>query len=194
MISKLSEKAAEKLLVQDNLSQEDRELYVYGFFMFFSQAFYFLQAIIWGVFFRIPLESAMFYIMFSIIRGYAGGVHASRESVCMICTSLSLLICVAAMKVCLEHSLIVAPSIILTVSTICILILSPLDSEEKQVLASEKKEYRKKSYLFTALIVSAAILAFICGFSIFFYPCTASLFLESLLLILGKVKESERLK
>lgn len=194
MISRMAEKAADVLSVHNCIAQDEKELYVYGFFMLFSKAFFLLLTVIYGVLFGVVLESVLFYITFTVLRSYAGGVHASKEHTCTICTSLAMLLCVAAIRACAELSLIAVPLVLLVLSTICILILSPLDSAEKRLTEEEKKEYRKKSYVFTTLILLAAILALLCGLTRLFYPCTASLFLESVLLILGKVKESERLQ
>ena len=97
MISKLSEKAAEKLLVQDNLSQEDRELYVYGFFILFSKIFFFFLTVVYGLLIGNIVESILFYAIFTVIRGYAGGIHASNEKTCVFFTSLSLFFCIVAM-------------------------------------------------------------------------------------------------
>lgn len=188
MISKLSEKAVDVLSVHNCIAQEEKELYVYGFFMLFSKAFFLLLTVIYGVLFGVVLESVLFYITFTVLRSYAGGIHASKESTCTICTSLAMLLCVAAIRVCVELSLLAVPFVLLALSTICILILSPLDSAEKRLMEEEKKEYRKKTYRITTLIVSAAILALICGLTRLFYPCVTSLMLESLLLVAGKAK------
>ncbi len=188
MITKLAEKAANVLYTNDNLEQDDRELYIYSFFMLFSKAFYFLLTALLGLLFGIVLESIVFYIMFTVIRGYAGGVHASTERACMIFTSLSLLICTAAMKVCIDYSLVVLPIIMLVLSTISIIALSPLDTEEKRLPEEEKKVYRRKTHLFTTIILLVAVLSLICKYKPMFYPCVFSLFLESVLLFSGKLK------
>lgn len=188
MITKLAEKAANVLCTNDNLEQDDRELYIYGFFMLFSKVFYFLLTTVLGLMFGIVLESIAFYILFTVIRGYAGGVHASTERACMICTSLLLLTCTAAMKVCIVYSLFVLPIIMLVLSTIYIIALSPLDTEEKRLSEEEKKVYRRKTHLFTTIILLVAVLSLICKYKPMFYPCVFSLFLESILLIIGKIK------
>lgn len=186
MISKLAEKAANVLCTNDNIEQDDRELYIYGFFILFSKVIYFLLTALLGLMFGIVLESIVFYIMFTVIRGYAGGVHASTECACMIFTSLSLLICIAAIKVCIDYSLVVLPIIMFVLSTICIIALSPLDTKEKRLSEEEKKVYRRKTHLFTTIILLAAVLSLTSKYAPLFYPCVFSLMLESVLLLIGK--------
>lgn len=188
MISKLSEKAVDVLSVHNCIAQDEKELYVYGFFMLFSKAFFFLLTIIYGMLFGVVLESVLFYITFIVLRSYAGGVHASKESTCTICTSLAMLLCVAAIRACMELSLLAVPLALLALSTICILLLSPLDSAEKKLTEEEKKEYRKKSYVFTALILVVALLALEHERAGFSYACMVCLVLESILLIAAKIR------
>ncbi len=188
MITKIAETAANALCTYDALTQDNRELYIYGFYILISKTLYFLVAVILGIIFKIVLESAAFYIMFAVIREYAGGVHASTERACMICTSMSLLTCTAAMKLCIVYSLFVLPIIMLVLSTISIIALSPLDTEEKRLPEEEKKVYRRKTHLFTTIILLVAVLSLICKYKPMFYPCVFSLFLESILLIIGKIK------
>ena len=187
MISKLSEKAVDALLSHGDLPQEDRELYVYGFFMLFSKSFFFLLTFIYGALLGNIMESIIFYIMFTVIRGYAGGVHASKESTCTICTSLSLLLFVAGMRLCKDLSLVIAPLLFLLFSATCIFIMSPLDTEAKRLTKEEKKEYGKKSNVFTILILTAALSTLALGKTGMLYPSAAALTFESTLLISGKI-------
>ncbi len=189
MITKLAETAANVLCKYDTVTQDNRELYIYGFYILISKTLYFLVAVILGIIFKIVLESVAFYIMFAVIREYAGGIHASTECACMIFTSLSLFVCTVAMKVCIDYSLLALPIIELILSAMCILALSPLDTKEKQLTEEEKKVYRRKTCLFMAIILLVAILSLICKYATMLYPCVFSLFLEGLLLVIGKANK-----
>lgn len=189
MISGLAEKAVDKVFSHTELSKDDRELYVYGFFILLSHAFYFIITAICGVMLGVVLESILFYVLFSLIRGYAGGVHASKESICTVSTLLSILASITAIKVCLVLNLYVLPLAALFLSLPCILLFSPLDTEAKPLTTEERKAYKKKSCVIALLIFSAALVAFVLQLPGIFLSCAASLFLESLLLIAGKIKE-----
>lgn len=189
MISRLSEATVRTLYTHGEISPEDKELYTYGFFMLFSRVFFFLLTLTYGALFGIAAESALFYVLFIVIRGYAGGIHAAKESTCTICTSLSLLLSVAAMRLFRDFALAVLPLIFLLLSALCILILCPLDTAAKRLTEAEKKEYRKKTWSFTLLILLLAIPALFLGIPWIFYPCAVSLSLESILLIIGKLAE-----
>lgn len=187
MISQLSEIAVDTIFSESKLSQDDRELYVYGFFMLFSKLAYFFLTIMFGILFGTLIESILFYIMFSTIRSFAGGVHASKESTCTIWTSLLLFISVASIKVCIIFSAWVMPLVLLLSGTICIIVLCPLDTEAKRLTDHEKRRYRRKSIVSLLLILGVAFGAFFAGVIDVFYSCFASIFLESILLMFGKI-------
>lgn len=192
MISRLAEKAVDHIFPQDSLSRDDREVYIYGFFMLFSRIFFFLLTALWGMLLGVLLESVLLYAAFALIRAYAGGVHASRESTCTICTSLAMLLCCAAMRLCTQLKPALLPLVVLAFSAIVIGMLSPLDTEAKPLTEEEKREYRRKSILITFIILAAAILGLIVGIYRVFYPCVLSLFLESILLLAGMAGKTFR--
>lgn len=186
MISRLAEKAVDAVSSKNSIGQDERELYIYGFFMLFSKLFFFLLTVIYGAILGLIGESMVFYIAFTCLREYAGGVHASTERVCTICTSLALLISVIAIKVCVSMPLIITPLVSIPLSIICIVLFSPLDTEEKRLTFNEKREYKIKTYISTALIITVGIAFLFIGEATYFYACVVSLILESVLLVVGK--------
>ena len=100
-----------------------------------------------------------------------------------------MLLAVVCIKLFIAFSSVALPLVMLVLSAVCILWLSPLDTEAKRLTQEEKKEYKKKSIIFTFIIFTAAILGLIFDMDRIFYPCVISLFLECLLLITGKAAE-----
>lgn len=188
MIFNLAEKAVDKFLSHEGLSPDDRELYVYGFFIILSRAFFFIVTLAFGLLFGLVLESILFYALFALIRGYAGGVHAATETMCNGFTLISFFASVAAMKACTVFSAFNIAFVSFVFSLPIILLLSPLDSAAKPLTADEKKTYRRRSGLFALLIFAAAVLAFVLRLPKLLYPCAASMLLESILLAVGKLK------
>ena len=82
MISKFAEKLVDCLYCQHDISDDEQELYKYGFFVLLSQILYLIIAIILGSIFKSVFESVIFYIAFQFIRRYAGGFHAKTETRC----------------------------------------------------------------------------------------------------------------
>lgn len=192
MISKIAEKAVDKLFNCGEISSDDKELYVYGFFMLFSKIFYFLLTAIYGLIFGIVLESITFYLTFVLIRGYAGGVHASSEINCTIATSSLLLVCIYLIRVQILSNIMVIPAVVLLISMISIAFLCPIDSPEKRLDRETRKEYKKKSLLSLCVILFLAIFALILGWRGGFYACVTCVLFETILLISAYIKSSSK--
>ena len=90
MISRLSNRIVQSLYKSGAIPAEEKELYNYGFFLLLSKMFFLGIAMAFGAIWNVFWESLLFYIMFSILREYAGGVHASKEAICLISTTTSM--------------------------------------------------------------------------------------------------------
>ena len=188
MISKLAEKLVDCLYCQHDISDDEQELYKYGFFILLSQILYFIIVTTIGVLFNIILESIIFYIAFHFIRRYAGGFHAKTETRCEIST-LSILCCIVLIKLSKMYDIRIALLSISLVFAVLIFILCPLDTPEKPLNDKEYKYFRKISWIILSLIIVAIIVSFIFKFNVVFAPCCASLILEGVLIGTGKIKK-----
>ena len=98
MISKLASQFTDKLLSNGTIDAEDKELYNYGIFMLISHLLFFIVSCVLGLVLKCLLEGIIFYVAFMLIRGYAGGYHASSESKCEILSTLSIAMCIVVIK------------------------------------------------------------------------------------------------
>lgn len=188
MISKLSTRLTEKLLSNGTISNEDKELYIYGLFMLLSQLMFFIIACIFGLILECLFESIIFYIAFMLIRRYAGGYHASTETRCEIFSTLSILACIVVIKLSKIYDFQTVLLLITILSAVCIFVFCPLDTPEKPLSDNEFKYFRKVSWLILFVIIAAIIVSYVFKFQIVTVPCCLSLILESILLALGKIK------
>ena len=188
MINSLSNKFSMYLCKRNYITKEDCELYTYGFFILFSNIFFTILILLFGIFFRRIPECLVFHISFRAIRNFAGGYHADTETRCEIFTSLCLFF--ASFLISLSANQTIQQTVLIAslISIPIILILSPLDTPEKTLDANEKRRYRKISHIIVTLIVSVIIVALYFKITILLVPCCLSLVLESILLILGKIK------
>lgn len=190
MISKLSTHLTEKLLSNGTISDEDKDLYIYGLFMLFSHLMFFIIACIFGLILGCIFESIIFYIAFQFIRRYAGGYHASTETRCEILSSLSILACIVVIKLLNTYVFQTVLLLITILSAVCIFILCPLDTPEKPLTDKEHKYFRKISLIILSLIIVAIIISFIFKFNIIFAPCCVSVILEGVLIGTGQIKKA----
>ena len=190
MINNLSIKLTNKLISKGSITENERELYIYGFFMLLSHIMYFVLACIFGMLFKCFIESIIFYIAFQFIRRYAGGYHAKTETRCEILSTLSILCCIVLIKLSKMYDIRIALLSISLVFAVLIFILCPLDTPEKPLSDKEYKYFRKISWIILSLIIVAIIVSFIFKFNVVFAPCCASLILEGVLIGTGQIKKA----
>ena len=143
MISAIADRISEEMLHEGLILEEDRELYQYGFFLLISRGIFFVIAGIAGALVGNLWDSIFFYILFSFLRGYAGGLHADREAVCLFSTTASLFLA-AKIIFCLRRGNYVILSCgVLVVCSALVLLIAPLDSDSKPLGESEMRHYRK---------------------------------------------------
>lgn len=187
MVNSVSRRISAGLCKAGLIPSEDFELYAYGFFVILSRLLFFVITIIFGVLFGVVLEGILFYTFFSLIRSYAGGIHAPREWMCIILTSSFLFFCIWGIKVLSLTALGTYIFFLFTIAIVIILIFSPLDTKEKPLKPNEKRLYRTKTYLLLLAIIFFSILMIVFNKRNFFYAGMMSLVLESILLLLGKI-------
>lgn len=189
MINKLSTRLTEKLLSNGTICDEDKELYIYGLFMLLSQLMFFIITCIFGLVLNCLIESVIFYIAFQFIRKYAGGYHAATETRCEILSTLSILACIAVIRLSKTYDFQNVLLMISAVSAVCIFVFCPLDTPEKPLSDKEFRYFRKISWIILLVISIAVIVSYSFKFQMVFVPCCLSLVLESVLLVAGKMKK-----
>lgn len=190
MINKISSKIVEILIKHSLVENEDKELYLYGFFILLSQILYFIIVITIGILFNVIFESLIFYITFQFIRRYAGGYHAKTETRCEILSTLSILCCIVLIKLSKMYDIRIVLLSVSLVFAVLIFILCPLDTPEKPLNDKEYKYFRKISWIILSLIIIAIIVSFYFKFNVVFAPCCASLILEGVLIGTGQIKKA----
>lgn len=188
MINNLSTRLTDKLLSKGSITEDERELYIYGLFMLISQLMYLVLACIFGLLFECFIESIVFYIAFQFIRRYAGGYHAATETRCEILSTLSIVASIGIIKLSKIYDFKTILLFITLMSMVLIFFLCPLDTPEKPLSEKEFKYFRKISWIILLVISSIIIVSYFFKFNILFTPCCVSLILESILLVAGKIK------
>lgn len=190
MISSAAKRICRFLVCAGVVSQEESELYEYGFFLLISRAVFFVLVCTLGLICGLFWECILFYLHFSLLRGYAGGVHASKESICTFWTTLCFCLVVVGMGWLRSSGLTAIAYGMLLVFGPMVWILSPLDVPEKPLTPSEKQRYGRIS---KGLVLGSALIAILAaqmGYSLLLWVIPWSVALEGLLLLAGFLKQS----
>ena len=189
MISNLSKKVVKKLIDSGNITSSERELYEYGIFILMSNILYIVITAILGLVFGLFYQSLLFFIVFMVIRQYAGGYHASTELRCEIFTTLCILASIIIMRLISGNLSFLVVLGLTAFLSILIFVFAPIDTDEKTLDEVELKIFCKRTKLILIIIVAVIIVSFYFEIKVICIPCCMSLILEGVLLVAGKVKK-----
>lgn len=192
MTTRIAAYITNRMLALSVIEEDDRELYCYGFFLLITRSFFFLVTAITGFLSGVLFESLVFYGMFMLLRTYAGGVHAKTERQCTVLTTIALSASILGIKAMGQAFGMLVPIAMLTFGSISIALLSPLDTQEKPLDKTEKKHYRLICLILVALCIISSIISRLLLLNSVYYPIVASVFLEGVLLGIGKVVNYRR--
>lgn len=183
----IAEQITCKLIASSVIEEGDRELYSYGFFLLISKIFFFFVAVIAGLLTDTTVESIIFYVVFMLLRTYAGGIHARTEMSCTVLTTLALIASVLVIKQLEIHTSGAISLLMFGIGSLCILVFSPLDTDGKPLDKHEKRQYKTVCIAILIIYVIVALITWIHCIKNIFYPICCGICLESLLLMLGKI-------
>lgn len=190
MISKLSNRITQSLLKRNIILDEDKELYDYGLFMIISYIVFSLISMLFGIALNIPFSSMLFYIAFCLIRNFAGGIHAKSEIKCDIITTVSILISEILIKIFIDYNLIWIAFVMLIISSICLCVIRPVASSQKEISQQEQLNFHKKVIALTCLILIISIISIVLGAYSITISLSLGLSLANVLLVLGKIQNT----
>lgn len=191
MISILSGYMTELLLERKVIKNEEKELYGYGLFMLISYIVFSLISILFGILLSIPFLSMLFFLIFCLIRNYAGGIHANSEIKCDIITTFSILVSELLIKIFIENNLRCIALIMLMMSSVAFIVIKPVATEQKEISEKEQLHFHKKVIVLDISAIIVSIISIALGAYKIMISLSIGLSLASILLILGKIQQKK---
>lgn len=146
--AKLAHKIGNNLVNSQIIKAEDIEIYIYGINQILVSILNIASALILGAIFGVFYEIAVFMAAYIPLRTFAGGYHAKTPLRCYVFSMIMLAIVSVSLRYfCIADE---AYYVILVISIVVILILSPVEDKNKSVNEIEYKIYIKR----TAIIVA----------------------------------------
>lgn len=191
MLGKAAQKITDKMILNDVILQEDRELYEYGMVQGVILIINWLTAILIGVCFGMFWQPVVFLFLFTVVRIYAGGFHAGTQLQCYIYTSALQFVVMAAIKY-LSIS-VLAYIILVGIAAVCLFFIAPVEAENKPMTAEEHQKYGRIARRNWCLEVGLLLVCYFLQWDMMCRCITVNFALLSILLILGKIEEKRRL-
>lgn len=164
MIEKSTVKIADWLIRCQVITEEDRELYEYAIYSIFLTISPLFLAIVFGYLFGAVWQSVLIILPFVIVRKFSGGYHAKKAGICLISSSLLLVLCII-LSFCVECNLMLL--FITILSAVSLMHFSPIESENRLLSRDEQVYYKK----ITAVIVINFVIVDLLLFLFRVYPC-----------------------
>lgn len=188
MITALGNRLAHALALSGAVPEDEQELYSYGFFLLLSKSLFLLATAAFGAIWGVLLESIAFYGLFTLLRGYAGGIHASKEGTCLLWTTAAMFFSTGLIRLLETPGREVAALGLLLVGLIGVALLSPLDSPEKPLDLEDRSLYRRRSLVVILGAAGGSLVSAALGWLTPLAIAAPALTLEALLLVIGTVK------
>lgn len=187
MLTKAAQRMTDKMILQDIIPEEDRELYEYGMVQGVILIINWITAILIGALFGMLWQPVVFLLLFMPVRIYAGGFHAGTQIKCYIFTSILQFGVMAAIKYISFYLWLHLILILLT--AFCMFFIAPVEAENKPMTEEEHKKYGNIARRNWLLEVALFIVCYLLQWETMCRCITISFTLVSLLLILGKMQK-----
>ncbi|MEI2988490.1 MAG: accessory gene regulator B family protein [Oscillospiraceae bacterium] len=192
MFYKASIYIADILEQQKKFMSEDKELYRYGIQKGLNLALNILTTMIIGCLCGMFYSSVLFLLSYMPLRSFCGGYHAKTHFRCYI-YSVVMITCILLVVKYLTFSALVYEILILIGVTV-ILLLAPVEDQNKTLDSDEKRVFRKKACIIALLEVLIYHICLIANWVNGYTILAMSIFSLSILMIIGRIKNVIRAK
>lgn len=148
MFHNVSDKLTKTLIENATISEDDYEIYRYGIQQGLTIIMNLATTMLIGVVCKMIWQSWVFTVAYIPLRSFAGGYHARTPFRCYIFSSALILAVLLAMKNVLFTVFVCG--IMLSISSFIIILLAPVEDQNKPLDEKEQIIYRKKALMILA--------------------------------------------
>lgn len=174
----------------ENVCEEDKELYLFGFYQGMIFLLNVATALLVGILLRMLLECVLFLICFVPLRIFAGGYHAKTQFRCYVMSTATTVILLHLIAI-LQRNMGVEAIMLYIISACISWRLAPVQDQNKPLDANERMKYRKKVHKLLLFISTIAGGAYIGGNVIFPAVAVCAVSQLAIILIWGKYKNRQ---
>jgi accessory gene regulator B len=185
MFSRLSERITDNLVKQGTVDRDEREVYLFGVQQGMFTLFNIATTVAVGLMLDVLWQILIFTVALIALKSYAGGYHAKTPLRCYFLSTMLTISVSFLIRYVVLHTFVYAGLLILA-GTI-IIVLSPIDSENKPLDDAEKKIYRKRAVAITATQIFAAIVLLYFNLQSVAVCIVWNLVAVSLMMIMGRL-------
>lgn len=158
MLTQISTLLSQKMISEKAISEEEIEIYIYGFELLLSFLFSTSVVLLIGVITGNFLLTVIFLIVFIFTRKFTGGFHATSYAKCQICTISIYLFVLIGSKLIYPNLIIYA--VLGITGYITILLFAPVWNPHKPLSKREIKKFKILSIIFFTIMLMGGIILF----------------------------------
>lgn len=188
MIASFCAKVCDYFVTIGVIEAGKKSWYVYGLHQGIVMLINIISTLAIGFVLGMVWQSIAFLLAYIPIRSYAGGYHASTPGRCY---GISLILITTTLLV--MKYIPFTPALCwsgLLGSSVFVFILAPIEDKNKPFTPAEKRVFQKRSRVLLSLEFSLAAVVYLLEYSSFSFCVWMSLATLSVMLILGKVKNT----
>ena len=160
MIEKLAENVALLFLKKNIIEKEDLEIYIYGSELLISEIVSTMIVIVIGIVAGRMFNTLLYLLVFTVIRVYAGGYHASTHRNCIALFTLLFVGVLLMTEWIFDQNIDMLLVIGTIVSVGVIFLLAPVEDHHKPLERIEVGKYKRKARVRASILSVSIILAY----------------------------------
>lgn len=186
MFHKISERIIAYAVKNDMLDKDKTEEYIYGLEISLSVLSSYISVSIIGLLMGMLWQSVLYLFVFVTVRRFAGGFHFNSQLICYL--SMCIICPIVLLIIKYTENSVMLYSIIMAISTLVLLIVSPVPAIEKPLDEKEKIVYGSIARIIITVI--AVIYAVLCNFEQIYIAkiISVTIFVVAIFTIMGKIK------
>lgn len=158
-MEKLATKLTEYILSKDAISEENYDIYVYGFTCFLEIFVFFISCLIIGICLGMFFECIIFLCIFTPLRSYAGGFHLNKFLHCYLLSCFILAGSLLLVKFFAIPDYIALIGCILF--PIVLFLIGPINHPNRPVNEEENSVFKRKTNIILVLCILLSIILYL---------------------------------
>lgn len=143
MIQEFSYRIVKWMVRKGVIPDKDKGLFSYAVYSLLFGLLPVFIVILLGFLFGMLREGLLMIVPFMLIRKFSGGYHLESPKICVIFSTILLTVAMGFIKIIVRRECMVLLSMLVSLSVICLCVLSPMDNNFRKLTKKERQLFRK---------------------------------------------------
>lgn len=183
-MSKVSEHLTDYVIQKGMINEEDRSVYEYGFTIAIELGIFISFCLIISISLHMVVEGILFFVIFSPLRSYAGGLHMEKFWSCFIlsCLTFSVILAITNyIQIPMALSFLV-----LLILELAVYRMYPVENRNRDVDEDENKYFKRKLVTFLGVDTLLGVIFMITKRSGYLQEIVLIFFMVVITMLIGK--------